>query len=178
MEFNEKCTVKNSNCRRRKFLGGQGGVTPLWFEKFTPPPSGKEATHPSRIFDLVLLWILCVFCRRGWYSSMPGKLGKCAGRRRQPSTSYQQGTWRVVWFHSEPGHFKRIWTSLGHPQHNPNRSMLSHAARCHVLRCKEPCQRGNISVPPLVGPRDINFKFYHWALTFCQPSFKHFHPEE
>ena len=38
-----------------KFFGVEGGVTPLWFEKFPPPPSGKETTPPSKIFDLVHL---------------------------------------------------------------------------------------------------------------------------
>ena len=42
-------------------------VTPLWFEKFTHTPSGKETAPPSGIFDLVHLCttLVCNSCFMG-----------------------------------------------------------------------------------------------------------------
>ena len=52
----KKVTVKNNDCCRRNFFWVQGGGNPPLIWKFYTHPSGKETTHPSRIFDLVHLW--------------------------------------------------------------------------------------------------------------------------
>ena len=94
----KKCTVKNSDCRRRKFLGGQEGITPLWFEKFTPPPLERKPHTPLGFLTLstcdcfelgyVPEWAFLLF--PSWrFQGFPS----CTPRSYSPPLEWPLGAW-------------------------------------------------------------------------------------